>query len=321
MRLVVVLCTALLPLFLPVSGGGLSGQQAAPRQRGAAALALVPPTAPPGGDAQGAEDLDPHRAKTPARLPPPLPGAREVVLTFDDGPDLFGTPQVLAELDRRGLKGIFFVTGRNLVGNRLEDLARRDLVRKLAAHGHLVGNHTLSHANLCRLPDLTAELDGNAEIIAQTTGVYPHLFRSPYGARCRRLDEALAARDLISVGWNLDPQEWKSEAADAVVAYVIGRLRSVRHRCILLLHDTHPAAVRALPRILDFIERENLRIARQKAAGRPEDATPIRIADYGVFLPPRPVPQTGLEPLLAAVAAPFSLIPGVDAVKARLWQP
>jgi len=320
MRLFVVLCVALLPLFLPLPGGGLSGQRAAPRRQGAA-LAVAPPNAPTAGDADGSENPELDRAKAPARLPPPRPGAREVVLTFDDGPDLLGTPQVLAELDRRGLKGIFFVTGRNLVGNRLEDLARRDLVRKLAAHGHLVGNHTLSHANLCQLPDMTAELDGNAEIIAQTTGVYPHLFRSPYGARCRRLDEALVARDLVSVGWNMDPQEWKSEAADAVVAYVIGRLRNVRNRCILLLHDTHPAAVRALPRILDFIERENLRIARQKAAGRPEDATPIRIADYGVFLPPRPVPQTGLEPLLAAVAAPFSLIPGIDAVKARLWQP
>ena len=75
------------------------------------------------------------------------------MLTFDDGPDLFHTPVVLDELDRRGLKAIFFVNARYMVGSRPQDLARRDLVRKLAAHGHLVANHTLSHRNVCAEPE------------------------------------------------------------------------------------------------------------------------------------------------------------------------
>jgi len=248
-------------------------------------------------------------------LPPATPGVRaatrEVLLSFDDGPDLFGTPLVLDELDRRGLKAIFFVQGRHLLGSRPQNLARRDLLRKVAAHGHLVANHTLSHKNLCQHPEtMPAEVDTNSEVIAYATGLRPLLFRAPYGVRCRSLDRALAARDLIQIGWNLDPQEWKCEDQDAVYTYVTQSLAKLQGRAILLLHDTHPAAVRALPRILNWIDAENRRV-------RNEGGAPIRIVDYSVFLPHHPVPRIGLEPLFGRVAAAVSLLPGASVTRAR----
>ena len=85
-----------------------------------------------------------------------------------------GTPLILEELDRRGIKAIFFVTGWRLTGRRPEDVARRDSVRKIAAHGHLVANHTMSHHDLCKNPnEQVTEIDTNTELIAQTTGVRP----------------------------------------------------------------------------------------------------------------------------------------------------
>jgi peptidoglycan/xylan/chitin deacetylase (PgdA/CDA1 family) len=233
------------------------------------------------------------------------PAVRDLVLTFDDGPDLLATPVILEELDRRGLKAIFFVNGRHLVGNRPQDLARRDLVRKMAAHGHLIANHTLSHRNVCAEPELLErEIDGNAEIITAATGVRPLLFRAPYGARCRRLDQALRDRDLVQVGWNLDPQEWKGGGEDGVYAYVTKRLARFAGRATLILHDTHSQAVRALPRILDWIARENHRVAR-------DGGMPIRLRDYGVFIPSRPLGETGFEPLLADLRDAFSVLPGL----------
>jgi peptidoglycan/xylan/chitin deacetylase (PgdA/CDA1 family) len=229
---------------------------------------------------------------------------RDLLLTFDDGPDLFGTTVVLDELDRRGLKAVFFVYGQHLVGNRPQDLARRDLVHKLAAHGHLVANHTLSHRNLCAEPDtLEREIDGNEEIITAATGVRPLLFRAPYGARCRRLDQALRARDLVQVGWNMDPQEWKGGGEDGVYNYVTSTLAHFTGRAILILHDTQREAVRALPRILDWIARENDRVAR-------EGGVPLRIRDYSVLLPSPPLPETGLEPFLSDLRAGLSALPG-----------
>ncbi len=222
---------------------------------------------------------------------------RSLLLTFDDGPDLVGTSLILDELTRRGLKAVFFVNGHHIVRNRPEDLARRDLLRKLVTRGHLVGNHTMNHKNLCQDRDaMAAEIDGASEIIAYATSVRPLLFRSPYGARCRELDRVLAARDLIQVGWNVDPQEWRGEDEDAIVRYTTAALRRARGPLILLLHDKNLVTVRALHRILDFVDEEN---ARAASAGTP----PIRLVDYRVLLPAEPLPETGLEPWARSLAS------------------
>src|SRR5262245_23017841 len=155
----------------------------------------------------------------------PSSSLRELLLSFDDGPDLVGTPTILAELDKRGLKAIFFVTGWRLVGQRPEDVARRDLVRKIAAHGHLVANHGMNHHDLCQnQAEQAFEIDASTELIAETTGVRPLLFRSPYGAFCHSLEAALTARGLPDIGWNIDPQDWKVDNEDAVLAYLTGRV-------------------------------------------------------------------------------------------------
>jgi len=225
----------------------------------------------------------------------PSDAPRELVLSFDDGPDLKFTPLVLDELDRRGLKAVFFITGHRVVGDRPEDLARRELLQKIAAHGHLVANHTMTHANLCRVPEgAPAEIDGNAEVIAAATGVRPLLFRAPYGARCHSLEAALAERELVSVGWNLDPQDWRNPTSEQILTYLEAKLTRLEGRGILLLHDTHPASVFALGPLLDWIARENVRAV---AAHRP----PIVMRDYGAFLPARPIPQTSLGAVVASV--------------------
>lgn len=315
LRSVVALAAALVPLCLPVGGG--TGAYTAGHS----------PTPPVDNDRSPEAMVEPApELRLPAMVPgnfpqflhtlkgdPPAPRGlragkpvREVMLTFDDGPDFHGTPLVLDALDRHGWKGIFFVNGRYLLGSRPEDLSRREMVRKLAAHGHLVANHTLTHRNLCREPAAVSdEIDTNSEIIAYATGLRPLLFRSPYGARCRSLDQALRERDLIQIGWNLDPQEWRASDPEAVYSYVTRSLAQLRGRAILLLHDKHPAAVRALPRILDWIVAENARVAR-------EGGIPLRVVDYSVFVPQRPPPPpTGLEPLFQHLAASLAVLSDV----------
>ncbi len=236
-----------------------------------------------------------HGPHVPFRV---LAAPREVVLSFDDGPDLRGTPLILDELDRRGLKAIFFVTGWRLKGDRPEEVARRELVRRIAAHGHLVANHTMSHHNLCQKPAEQAnEIDENAELIAATTGVRPFLFRSPYGAFCRSLDATLQARGLVDIGWNLDPQDWKVDRDEEYVyKYLTRKLTQLRGRGILLLHDTHQASAHALPRLLDWMAREN---ARDVRAGR----APITITDYRAIVPRRDLAAGGLPQLVGALVA------------------
>jgi peptidoglycan/xylan/chitin deacetylase (PgdA/CDA1 family) len=268
-------------------------------------------TAPSGSDVEGSTDFPRYLLPLPSQRRKQLTRSsltrwgRSLLLTFDDGPDLVGTSLILDELTRRGVKAVFFVNGHHIVRNLPEDLARRDLLRKLATHGHLVGNHSMSHKNLCQARDaIAAEIDGASEIIAYATSVRPLLFRSPYGARCRDLDRALADRDVVQVGWNMDPQEWRGEDEDAIVKYATAGLRRTRGPVILLLHDKNVAAVHAVARILDFVDSENARAARDGTA-------PIRLVDYRVFLPAEPLPETGIELWATSLASSLTALAGL----------
>jgi peptidoglycan/xylan/chitin deacetylase (PgdA/CDA1 family) len=290
------IAAAAIALMVPTLGGSSDVSHASSASLDGHCSVGEPAATPPEG-AAGACWLSHPSADDGGRAlgrPPTHP--RELLLSFDDGPDLRGTPLILDELDRRGLKAIFFVTGWRLSGDKPEDFARRALVRKIASHGHLVANHTMTHKNLCANPNEQAdEIDEASEIVAQSTGLRPLLFRSPYGVICRSLVATLEARDLPNVRWNLDPQDWKSDDEGEIFRYLTQKLSHIEGRGILLLHDTHLASVNVLPAILDWIARENHRALR-------ESRPPITLVDYSVLLPERPAPASGLETIVANLA-------------------
>ncbi len=218
-------------------------------------------------------------------------GDPELLLTFDDGPHQKHTKKILDTLDEHGLQGIFFWTGHRVVNQHkgLED--RIALVERAVKTGHLIGNHTTTHARLCVVSadDAERELDENAERYQKLTGLPQFLMRVPYGARCRRLDGMLAERDIQHMHWDLDPQEFRHHSADITFKYVTKRLARLQPgmRAILLMHDTQPATAKALPKILKWIGKEN---AKRKEKGK----RPIRIITGAAY-----VEETHPVPLLA----------------------
>ena len=71
---------------------------------------------------------------------------KEVVLTFDDGPQKFHTEAVLAALARECTKATFFSIGKMALGYP-------EIIRRVAAEGHTIGTHTWSHAVLRQMSD------------------------------------------------------------------------------------------------------------------------------------------------------------------------
>lgn len=231
--------------------------------------------------------------RKPRQAPPE--GPRKLVLTFDDGPDLATTPLVLEALERHGFKAAFFVAGRRLIGSSRQARARRALLREIAARGHLVANHTVRHENLCLQPALIDdEIDHNQRILTQLLGAPPRLFRPPFGAHCPALDRALTQRQLISVGWTIDPQDWRRRDPQLVVEYVRQRLAAMEQNAVLLMHDTRPTGVRALPGILDWIAEERGRAERG-------EARPLEVLSPTALLPSVAPEPTGVEPLLSHI--------------------
>lgn len=179
-----------------------------------------------------------------------LGNAREVALTFDDGPDPVDTPRLLDLLREKGVPATFFVVGR-----RAE--AHPEIVRRAWEEGHLIGNHTWSHRPLfCFLPPwrLRREIEGGTEAIRRACGHKPHYFRSPVGLRHPFLRPALEKAGLEFVAWRLRSMDTRTRSAERLERRIVDRARGGD---IILLHDRRPegaqAMLTALPGVIDSL--------------------------------------------------------------------
>jgi peptidoglycan/xylan/chitin deacetylase (PgdA/CDA1 family)/LysM repeat protein len=138
----------------------------------------------------------------------PAAADRTVALTFDDGPRPDSTPAVLDVLRARGVTATFFVTGSNAA-------RYPDLVRRIVAEGHAVGNHTWSHPDLSGLSPAgrVAEIERTTQAIVDATGTAPCFFRGPYGIhRSASIAGPAWERGMTVVGWTLDTRDWTTPA-------------------------------------------------------------------------------------------------------------
>ena len=161
--------------------------------------------------------------------------AREVALTFDDGPNEPYTPQLLDILARYGVQATFFVIGR---------YARRrpDLVRAIRQGGHHVGNHTMTHPSLLweRPSRVRRELVDCNQAIEDATGEPVEYFRPPFGGRRPDVLHTAAELGLTPVMWNVWGKDWDATDPQTVAALVQEGIRhnQRRHRgSNVLLHD------------------------------------------------------------------------------------
>jgi chitooligosaccharide deacetylase len=203
-------------------------------------------------------------------------GDPEVLLTFDDGPSHRTTGKVLDTLKARGLSAVFFLTGDHFERDNAD--RPRALVKRMLAEGHVIANHTMSHEQLCAAkPEAAAwQIDQARTLLEREAGMPVPWFRAPYGAWCPRLVEQLGERGITHFYWDIDPQEWRTNSAKATEKRVTWALRRLQGRAVLLMHDTKAATVKALPKILDWIDAENARRAK-------DGQRPIRIVDAHAY--------------------------------------
>jgi peptidoglycan-N-acetylglucosamine deacetylase len=159
----------------------------------------------------------------------------EFALTFDDGPNPAWTPHLLDALAAHHVQATFFLLGKFAV-------AEPDLVRRIAASGHLIGNHTWSHPDLSRTPAgaIREELKRTIAALEQITGVPVRYFRPPYGARRPAVFRIARELGLQPVLWNAMTSDWSEPSADRIAAHLAAKIRRLTQRgCAvnLVLHD------------------------------------------------------------------------------------
>lgn len=198
-------------------------------------------------------------------------GAPEVLFTFDDGPGGEITESVLATLRKHSVQAIFFQVGERITGAGPR-MKIHEIEDEILADGHVIGNHTVHHRDLCRKsnePKIAAEIDENTRILSELVKMPILFFRAPYGVRCPALEEALTRSNLRHVHWDIDAEEWKSHDAVKTQTYIINHIEKLGdgQRAVVLIHDIHKETAAAMPVVLDWIAAEN---GRRRQSGRHE---------------------------------------------------
>jgi peptidoglycan/xylan/chitin deacetylase (PgdA/CDA1 family) len=218
------------------------------------------------------------------------PTVKQVALTFDDGPSLRYTPEIMAVLHHYRAQATFFVLGQKVEKNPY-------LVHALLGAGHEVGNHTFDHQRLTKIadPGRESEVERTAldlELLGDCTSRW---IRPPFSAFDEHFKAYVAHTHGRIVLWSIDSGDWRGLDRDTIVKNVVTR---VRPGAIVIFHDSDETGkadrrptVEALKLIVPALQRMGYRLVTisQLVAG---DSAPRPVVGQAA---PRPAVKPRLE--------------------------
>ena len=188
--------------------------------------------------------------------------AKQVALTFDDGPNPIATPRVLDVLRAERVPATFFLLGKHV--ERWPELARQ-----VATEGHALGNHGYHHRKLhFRGPAyVRVDLALGTDAIERATRARPAFFRAPHGFRSPWVNRIAEELGQKTIGWTLGVWDSDKPGADQIVRRSVD---GCRPGTILLLHDgdgydsdgDRTQTADALPRIIGELRARGYEFVR-----------------------------------------------------------
>jgi peptidoglycan-N-acetylglucosamine deacetylase len=146
---------------------------------------------------------------------------QKLAITFDDGPNPKITPELLKLLERHEARVTFFMVGR---------FAQEcpELVREITVRGHVIGNHTATHANLvwCAPAQIKRQMQRCNEVIGTITGMTPKWFRPPWGMRNPWVISSAKGLSMGTALWTILPGDWRAKPA----SWLIKRMEPITKR-------------------------------------------------------------------------------------------
>ncbi len=194
------------------------------------------------------------KVKAKPRPQTETPAGKVIYLTFDDGPGPY-TRQLLDVLKKYNVKATFFVINSRDV----------HLVRDIAAEGHAVGIHSMTHDYRTIYKSEGAYFDdlyGMQAVIEEKCGVKTTLVRFPGGSSntvssfnpgiMTRLTQAVEDMGFQYYDWNVDSDDaGKTRTTEGVVKNVIAGVKR-RRTAVVLQHDVKPYSVAAVEQIIQW---------------------------------------------------------------------
>lgn len=174
-----------------------------------------------------------------------------VAMTFDDGPHPELTPRLLDLLKSKNIHATFYLIGQNAA-------AYPEIVKRIVAEGHEVGNHTYTHPALSKSSQarVQSEMEKTNAAIFAASGVYPKTMRPPYGATNASVNKLLSENyNFKVIMWSVDPLDWKYRNASRVSS----EIAKAKAGDIILAHDIHASTVNGMDEAFNALLAKGLR--------------------------------------------------------------
>lgn len=176
-----------------------------------------------------------------------------VALTFDDGPTVKYTPEILAILKKYKIKATFFMVGENAK-------AHPEIVRMVLADGQAIANHSMTHPRLTKLndADLYREVTEPQTVIYKITGKKTVCLRYPFGASSDHVNRVIRENGMVPTPVGLNSYDYKRPGVDKIVSWVMKNTHSGQ---VFVFHDgfdNREQTVAALPKIIERIKEKGL---------------------------------------------------------------
>jgi len=192
-----------------------------------------------------------------------------VALTFDDGPWLKQTEEILKILDKYKVKATFFVLG-------CQVKCYPEILRKIVKQGSEIGNHTYYHPDLTKLKNkqIKKEVLETEKLIKKIVGDSVKLtyFRPPYLSINKRVEKVLNSLGYKVIMQTIDSNDWyyarKKDGSKLIVKRVLRLIdKSNKDKEIIVFHDgggNRKATIQALPIIIKELQKRGYKIVSLK---------------------------------------------------------
>ena len=199
-------------------------------------------------------------------------GPKEVVLTFDDGPNGVYTPSILRSLKEVNAKAVFFALGKAVRANP-------DTLKMVAADGHTVGSHSNSHkcigtrsnckgsngGRVMTFAEASAEIRAGHQAVYDAVGFVDPFFRFPFGESSPELKSFLKESSTGEFYWSIDSNDWKAQSNDQLLRTTLEQIEK-RGRGNVLFHDIQRKTAETLPAFLRELHSRGYSVVLLKAS-------------------------------------------------------
>ena len=175
------------------------------------------------------------------------PDMKKIYITFDAGYENGHTTAILDALKKHNATAVFF-----LVGPYIED--NPDLVKRMVAEGHTVGNHTLHHPDMSAISDpasFRSELQGLEDLYEKTVGKpLPKYYRPPQGTFSEENLKQAKALGYKTIFWSLAYVDWNNNSQPDPKESIEKLCARIHPGAVVLLHSTSQTNARILDELL-----------------------------------------------------------------------